>query len=183
MKTKKLNIKDVIVFQPEKIEDERGHFFESFKEKYFSEVTGRKITVLQENTSFSYKGVIRGLHYQLPPFEQGKLIKVENGEIFDVAVDLRKNSPSFSKWVSYNLNDESNEQIWIPPGFAHGFQVISETAQISYKCDNYYSKQNERSIKWDDYELGINWPISENIRTSIKDREAKRFQDAEKFLS
>lgn len=166
-------IPDVKIFEPKVFGDERGFFFESFNQKVFEAAVGRKIEFAQDNHSKSVKGVLRGLHYQLPPMAQGKLVRVVQGEVFDVAVDIRKSSPTFGKWVGVNLSAENKRQLWIPEGFAHGFLTLSETAEFLYKATNFYSPQHEKSIVWDDATLNIDWPsISIDFSLSKKDAEA-----------
>lgn len=165
-------IKDIKLIKPSVYEDERGFFFESFNHKDFEKTIGYSIRFVQDNHSKSVKGVLRGLHYQLPPYAQGKLVRVVRGEIFDVAVDIRKSSQTFCHWVGVNLSAENKNQLWIPEGFAHGFLTLSDTAECIYKTTNYYSKAHERIIRWDDPSFNISWP--KNIRTflSKKDRNA-----------
>ena len=164
-------ISDVIIIQPQIILDERGYFFECFKKKSLDEFIGEQINFVQENESFSSKGVLRGLHYQLDPFSQSKLVRVVQGSILDIAVDIRKSSPTFGEYISKELNDINKTQLFIPKGFAHGFVVLSENALISYKVDNYYSPIHERGIAYNDSELNIDWRISKkNILLSQKDK-------------
>ncbi|EFJ4397557.1 dTDP-4-dehydrorhamnose 3,5-epimerase, partial [Escherichia coli] len=146
----KTEIPDVLIFEPKVFGDERGFFMESFNQRQFEEIVGRKISFVQDNHSKSKKGVLRGLHYQLPPFAQGKLVRCINGEVYDVAVDLRPESINYGKWVGIILSAENKKQLWIPEGFAHGFLVISEFAEFAYKTTNYYSKESERGIRWND---------------------------------
>lgn len=178
----KTEIEDVIIIEPRIFEDERGYFYESFNHKQFEEAIGRNISFVQDNHSKSNKGVLRGLHYQLPPMAQGKLVRVIQGEVFDVAVDIRKSSPTFGKWVGEVLSADNKKQLWIPEGFAHGFLTLSETAEFLYKTTNYYSKENERSIKWDDCNISIKWPSEENnILLSEKDSISDNFLEADLF--
>ena len=181
MQATRLAIPDVVVFEPKVFGDERGFFFESFNQKIFEEATGLKREFVQDNHSKSQKGVLRGLHYQLPPMAQGKLVRVTQGEVFDVAVDIRKNSPTFGQWVSANLSAENNKQMWIPEGFAHGFITLSETAEFLYKTTNYYSPEHERCIAWDDKTVNIGWPEGVAAQLSAKDKLGKAFVDAEVF--
>jgi dTDP-4-dehydrorhamnose 3,5-epimerase len=153
-------IADVLLIEPKVFGDERGFFFESFNEKAFQQATGLDLTFVQDNHSKSAKNVLRGLHYQLPPKAQGKLVRVVQGEVFDVAVDLRKGSKTFGQWVGQILSAENKRQLWIPPGFAHGFLTLSETAEFLYKTTDYYSPEHERAIRWDDAEIGIDWPLT-----------------------
>ncbi|MEI4963072.1 dTDP-4-dehydrorhamnose 3,5-epimerase [Aeromonas caviae] len=176
----KTAIPDVLIFEPKVFGDGRGFFFESFNHKLFEEAVGYPVSFVQDNHSKSSKGVLRGLHYQLPPHAQGKLVRCVAGEVFDVAVDIRKSSPSFGQWVGVHLSGENKRQLWIPEGFAHGFFTISETAEFLYKTTNYYSPKNERSILWNDKEININW--GEIIpMLSEKDKVAVGFSFAECF--
>ncbi|MEN3759935.1 dTDP-4-dehydrorhamnose 3,5-epimerase [Aeromonas veronii] len=168
----KTTIPDVLIFEPKVFGDERGFFFESFNHKLFEEAVGYPVTFVQDNHSKSSKGVLRGLHYQLPPHAQGKLVRCVVGEVFDVAVDIRKSSPTFGQWVGVNLSSENKRQLWIPEGFAHGFLTLSETAEFLYKTTNYYAPQSERAFRWDDKQVDINWPFSESISLSVKDNTA-----------
>jgi dTDP-4-dehydrorhamnose 3,5-epimerase len=162
-------IPDVKIIEPKVFGDERGFFFESFNQKVFEAAIGRKVEFVQDNHSKSVKGVLRGLHYQLPPMEQGKLVRVVQGEVFDVAVDIRKSSPTFGKWVGVNLSAENKRQLWIPEGFAHAFLTLSETAEFLYKTTNFYSPEHEKTIIWDDFDLSIKWPIDKTPNLSKKD--------------
>lgn len=175
----KTAIPDVLIFEPKVFGDERGFFFESFNHKLFEEAVGYPVTFVQDNHSKSSKGVLRGLHYQLPPHAQGKLVRCVAGEVFDVAVDIRKSSPTFGQWVGVHLSGENKRQLWIPEGFAHGFVTLTETAEFLYKTTNYYSPQSEGSIRWDDPHVGVEWPIFEEPSLSIKDRyESVSFQNS-----
>ncbi|EFB9969826.1 dTDP-4-dehydrorhamnose 3,5-epimerase [Escherichia coli] len=165
----KTEIPDVLIFEPKVFGDERGFFMESFNQKVFEEAVGRKVEFVQDNHSKSSKGVLRGLHYQLEPYAQGKLVRCVVGEVFDVAVDIRKSSPTFGKWVGGNLSAENKRQLWIPEGFAHGFLVLSEIAEFVYKTTNYYHPESEGCIKWDDSFLMIDWP-NKPIAISEKDK-------------
>ena len=182
MKISSTYLKDVKLIEPKIFQDNRGVFFESFNQSLFSSKVCRDITFVQDNHSKSYKGVLRGLHYQIPPHAQAKLIRVVSGEIFDVAVDIRKSSPSFGKWVGKILSGENKKQLWIPEGFAHGFYVLSKYAEVSYKSSSLYKKEFERSIKWNDPDLGIDW-FNNGISPllSIKDSNAELFAKAEVF--
>lgn len=169
----KTKIPDVLIFEPKVFSDERGFFFESFNQKIFEEAVGRKVEFVQDNHSKSSKGVLRGLHYQLEPYAQGKLVRCVVGEVFDVAVDIRKSSSTFGKWVGVNLSSENKRQLWIPEGFAHGFLVLSETAEFVYKTTNFYSYPHERSIIWSDSNINISWPLPNSmINLSKKDKMA-----------
>jgi len=180
MKITPLSIPDVLLIEPFIFEDERGFFFESFREDIFRKETLLDVSFVQENHSKSSKGVLRGLHYQLPPYAQGKLVRVIQGEVFDVAVDLRKSSPNFGKYVSQILSAENRKQIWIPEGFAHGFLTLSQTSEFLYKTTNFYNSEYERSIIWNDETLQVSWP-KEKIKLSSKDSLAKKFNDADFF--
>ncbi|EKK5172877.1 dTDP-4-dehydrorhamnose 3,5-epimerase, partial [Cronobacter sakazakii] len=157
MKVVKTDISDVLIFEPKVFGDDRGFFFESFNQKTFMEAVGRKVTFVQDNHSKSACGVLRGLHYQLDPYAQGKLVRCVVGEVFDVAVDIRKNSTTFGKWVGVNLSADNKRQLWIPEGFAHGFLVLSETAEFVYKTTNYYNPESDRGIIWNDEDISIEW--------------------------
>ncbi len=159
MKATPTAIPDVIVFEPKVFGDDRGFFFESFRLDVFNEAVGRTVTFVQDNHSKSSRNVLRGLHCQLPPREQGKLVRVVQGEVFDVAVDIREGSATHGKWVAEILNAENKKQLWIPPGFAHGFVTLSDTAEFLYKTTDYYAPELERSIRWDDPTLAIDWPV------------------------
>ena len=172
MEFERLAIPDVILLKPKVFGDERGFFMESWNQKVFDDIVGYPVSFVQDNHSRSVKGVLRGLHYQLPPMAQGKLVRVVQGEVFDVAVDIRKSSPTFGKWVSAVLNGENHHQLWIPPGFAHGFLTLSAAAEFIYKTTNYYSKSSERTIKFNDNKLNIKWPPIESYLLSEKDSKA-----------
>ena len=172
----KTEIPDVLIFEPKVFGEERGFFFESFNQKVFEEAVGRKVEFVQDNHSKSSKGVLRGLHYQLEPYAQGKLVRCAVGEVFDVAVDIRKSSPTFGKWIGVNLSAENKRQLWIPEGFAHGFLVLSETAEFLYKTTNYYNPQSDRGIIWNDPSLNIKWPLAEKPILSKKDSEQKKIE-------
>ncbi|VYU74750.1 dTDP-4-dehydrorhamnose 3,5-epimerase [Metakosakonia massiliensis] len=164
-------IPEVFIFEPRVFGDARGFFFESFNQKIFDEAVGRKVEFVQDNHSQSQKGVLRGLHYQLDPHAQGKLVRCVEGEVFDVAVDIRENSATFGKWVGVVLSAENKRQLWIPEGFAHGFLTLSDTAQFLYKATNFYAPQSERSIIWNDADIAIEWPAVESIVLSAKDEQ------------
>ena len=180
MKTTPLDIPDVVRFEPKIFGDERGFFFESFNHRQFEDAIGRSVQFVQDNHSRSVKGVLRGLHYQLHR-AQGKLVRVVHGEVFDVAVDIRRSSPTFGKWVGSYLSAENKHQLWVPEGFAHGFVVLSESAEFLYKSTDYYAPEHERCIRWDDPLIGIDWPIVGEPALSGKDRQGKRLADAEVF--
>jgi dTDP-4-dehydrorhamnose 3,5-epimerase len=167
----RLRIPEVVLFEPQVFADERGYFFESFNQAFFEEATSLKHRFVQDNQSRSRKGVLRGLHYQLPPKAQGKLVRVVQGEIFDVAVDIRRDSPTFGQWVAEILSAENRKQLWIPTGFAHGFVTLSDTAECLYKTTDFYSREHERCIGWNDAEIGIVWPVVAPILSS-KDAQA-----------
>ena len=181
MKITALKIPDVKLIEPEVFEDNRGYFFESFNQDKFKKAIGRSVIFIQENQSMSKKGVIRGLHYQKEPFAQGKLVRAIQGEIFDVIVDIRKSSLTFGQHISYFLSEDNNKQIWVPPGFAHGFLVTSEIAIIQYKASNFYSPANEGCIIWNDPYLNIQWPRLDKIVLSKKDMAGRFFEDADFF--
>jgi dTDP-4-dehydrorhamnose 3,5-epimerase len=158
MKVTRTAIPDVLVIEPKVFGDARGFFFESFNERAFREATGVDARFVQDNHSRSAKGVLRGLHYQLQQ-PQGKLVRVVRGAVFDVAVDIRRSSPTFGKWVGVELSEENHLQFWVPAGFAHGFVVLSDSADFLYKTTDYYAPQHERCILWNDADLGITWPV------------------------
>lgn len=174
-------IPDVLLIEPKVFGDERGFFFESFNQRAFQEATGLDLAFVQDNHSKSARNVLRGLHYQLPPKAQGKLVRVVQGEVFDVAVDLRKSSKTFGQWVGQILSAENKQQLWIPPGFAHGFLTLSESAEFIYKTTDYYSQAHERAIRWDDAEIGINWSLQGEPLLAAKDFAAERLSEAEVF--
>lgn len=174
MKATTLAIPDVFLIEPQVFGDERGFFFESFNQAKFEQAIGKKVTFVQDNHSKSSKGVLRGLHYQ-DPKPQGKLVRVTQGEVFDVAVDIRKNSPTFGKWVAEILSAENKKQLWIPEGLAHGFLVLSETAEFLYKTTDYYAPEFEKCIIWNDPTLNISWPLSGPPKLSSKDQQGVLF--------
>ena len=182
MKATPLSIPEVLLFEPTVFSDDRGFFFESFNQDLFEEATGLSPNFVQDNHSQSTKGVLRGLHYQLPPKAQGKLIRVIQGEVFDVAVDIRKESPTFGNWISEILSAKNKKQLWIPEGFAHGFLTLSDTAELIYKTTNYYAPNLDRSICWNDSDIGIDWPNTEPT-LSNKDIDGAALLDAEMFTS
>ncbi len=170
MKVTLLKIPDVKLIEPEVFEDERGFFYESYNQQKFNEAVGLDVTFVQDNHSKSIKGVLRGLHYQEAPFEQGKLVRVIAGEVFDVAVDVRKDSPTYGQWVAEVLSGENKKQLWIPEGFAHGFLTLSNEAEFLYKTTDFYNKESEKSIHWKNNEFNIDWPeVEERVLTSKKD--------------
>jgi len=158
MKVTPLKIPEILVLEPKIYHDERGFFFESFNQKVFEEATGNKVTFVQDNHSFSTKGVLRGLHYQRQPKAQGKLVRVVRGAVFDVAVDIRPDSPTFGHWVGETLSAENKKQLWIPENFAHGFLTLSDEAEFLYKTTNYYAADFEDGIRFDDPDIAIEWP-------------------------
>lgn len=173
-------IPDVLVLEPKIFGDARGFFFESYNRRVFAKTTGFDPEFVQDNHSCSERGVLRGLHYQIRQ-PQGKLIRVVAGEVFDVAVDLRKNSPTFGKWVGEILSADNKRMMWVPEGFAHGFLVLSEQAEFLYKTTDYYAPEYERCIQWDDPALAIDWPLHSAPRLSAKDTQGIPFADAEIF--
>lgn len=180
MKVIPTKIPEVLLIQPKVFGDERGFFFESFNKKQFEEVTGITAEFVQDNHSKSTKGVLRGLHYQIKQ-PQGKLVRVTNGEVFDVAVDLRKSSATFGQWVGLLLTAENKNQLWIPKGFAHGFVVLSDSAEFLYKTTDYYAPEHERCIRWDDSDLSIDWQYEDMPIVSEKDANGVKFKSADLF--
>ncbi len=181
MKVTRLAIPDVVLIEPKVFGDARGFFFESFNQKAFNEATGTNHQFVQDNHSRSSKGVLRGLHYQIqqPP---GKLVRVVRGAVFDVAVDIRKSSPTFGQWVAEELSEDNHRQLWVPPGFAHGFMVLSETAEFLYKTTDYYAPHYERCIAWNDPVIGIEWPhLAQAPVLSAKDQQGVQLGDADVF--
>jgi dTDP-4-dehydrorhamnose 3,5-epimerase len=181
MKVISTKIPEVIIIEPQVFGDDRGFFLESYNEKTFAQKTGINAKFVQDNHSRSAKNVLRGLHYQIQQ-PQGKLVRVVIGEVFDVAVDIRKNSPTFGEWVSCLLSAENKRLFWVPPGFAHGFLVLSETADFLYKTTDYYAPEYERAILWNDPTLNIDWPLQTTPILSAKDQAAQPLQTAEVFL-
>ncbi|MGN5002994.1 dTDP-4-dehydrorhamnose 3,5-epimerase [Aeromonas sp. 82P] len=171
----KTAIPDVLVFEPKVFGDERGFFFESFNHKLFEEAVGYPVNFVQDNHSKSSKGVLRGLHYQLPPHAQGKLVRCVAGEVFDVAVDIRKSSPTFGQWVGVHLSGENKRQLWIPEGFAHGFLTLSTNTEVLYKTTDYYNPSCERGFRWNDPYLNIKWGDEQKPILSEKDNNAVSF--------
>lgn len=176
----KTSIPEVIIVEPKVFGDDRGFFFESFSQARFDEVVGRSVKFVQDNHSKSSKNVLRGLHYQIQQ-PQGKLVRVTQGTVLDVAVDIRKSSPTFGQHVAVELSDENKRQLWIPEGFAHGFLVLSDTAEFLYKTTDYYAPAHERSIIWNDPTIAIQWPSTFTPLLSAKDQQAKLLADAEVF--
>lgn len=173
-------IPDVLIFEPRVFGDDRGFFMESFNARTFTDLTGLKREFVQDNHSRSQKGVLRGLHYQIQN-PQGKLVRVVSGSVFDVAVDLRQSSPTFGRWEGLELSAENKRMLWVPEGFAHGFLVLSDSAEFLYKTTDYYFPQHERSLLWSDPALGINWPLDGQPLLSAKDTSAKPLNEAEVF--
>ena len=181
MQTSRLAIPDVILIEPKVFGDARGFFFESFNQRAFNAATGTDYAFVQDNHSRSSRGVLRGLHYQIQQ-PQGKLVRVVQGAVFDVAVDIRKSSPTFGQWVGAELSADNHHQLWVPPGFAHGFVVLSETAEFLYKTTDYYAPEYERCIAWDDPALAIDWKdIKLTIKLSNKDQQGSKMDNAELF--
>jgi dTDP-4-dehydrorhamnose 3,5-epimerase len=173
-------IPEVLILEPKVFGDDRGFFFESFNERTFAEKTGVSARFVQDNHSRSVRNVLRGLHYQIRQ-PQGKLIRVTAGEIFDVAVDIRRSSPTFGKWTATTLSAGNKKMVWVPPGFAHGFLVTGDYAEVQYKTTDYYAPQHERCIAWNDHDLDILWPIRDDPLLSRKDRAGVAFKAAELF--
>ena len=176
MKFSRAEISDIIIIEPSVFSDERGYFFESFKQNELNKFLGYDVNFCQDNESKSTYGVLRGLHYQEPPFAQAKLVRVIQGSVLDVAVDIRQDSPTFGRHISVELNDQNKKQLFIPKGFAHGFVTLSETAIFSYKVDNYYNIEFDRGIAFDDSLLGIDWKIKD-LKISIKDSSNPNFTE------
>jgi dTDP-4-dehydrorhamnose 3,5-epimerase len=180
MNMNKTELPGVLVLEPKVFGDERGFFFESFNTRRFAELTGVSAPFVQDNHSRSVRGVLRGLHYQIRQ-PQGKLVRVVAGEVFDVAVDLRRASPTFGRWSGTLLTAENKRQVWIPEGFAHGFVVLSETAEFLYKTTDYWAPEHERCIRWDDPAIGVRWPLEAAPKVSAKDAQGTSLSEAEVF--
>lgn len=184
MKATRLAIPEVVLLQPRVFGDERGFFYESFNQQRFEEAIGRSVSFVQDNHSCSAKGVLRGLHYQVQQ-PQGKLVRVVAGEVFDVAVDLRASSPTFGQWVGTLLSVENKRQLWIPEGFAHGFLVLSDSAEFLYKTTDYYAPQHERCLQWNDAQVAIDWPLVRlhgvALQLSVKDQQGLPLASAETY--
>jgi dTDP-4-dehydrorhamnose 3,5-epimerase len=178
MKVTPTTIPDVLLIEPRVFGDARGFFFESFNRQGFREATGLDLDFVQDNHSRSGKGVLRGLHYQIEQ-PQGKLVRVVRGAVFDVAVDIRRGSATFGQWVGTELSEDNHRQLWIPPGFAHGFMVLSDSADFLYKTTDYYAPAHERCIAWNDPDIGIDWPADVTPQLSAKDQGGKRLADAD----
>ncbi|MDC7716259.1 dTDP-4-dehydrorhamnose 3,5-epimerase [Vogesella sp. DC21W] len=174
-------IPDVKIIEPKVFGDERGYFYESFSQRLFDEAVGHHVDFVQDNHSRSARGVLRGLHYQLPPFAQGKLVRCTVGEVFDVAVDIRRSSPTFGHWLGVHLSAENKRQLWIPAGFAHGFVTLSEHAEFLYKTTQYYAPSHDRGILWNDPAIGIAWPDAGALQLSGKDQIQPLLAAAELF--
>ena len=180
MKILKTDIEGVYIIEPHLFEDERGYFFEAFSERKFAELTGIETRFVQDNESRSTKGVVRGLHFQLAPHAQSKLVRAVRGKILDIAVDIRRGSPTFGKHITVELSEHNHRQLFIPRGFAHGFSVLEGDAIVEYKCDNYYAPETEGAIRWDDPTLAIDWHIADNeVIVSAKDKTNKLFEECE----
>lgn len=173
-------IPDVLVIEPKVFGDTRGFFFESFNQRDFNQAVGLALQFVQDNHSRSARGVLRGLHYQIRQ-PQGKLVRVVRGAVFDVAVDVRRSSPTFGRWVGVELTEENHRQLWVPPGFAHGFLVISDSADFLYKTTDYYAPEYERCINWNDADIGINWPLTMDPQLSGRDQAGRGLAQAEVF--
>ena len=173
-------IADVLLLEPRVFQDDRGFFLETWNAREFRDEIKLDVQFVQDNHSFSTRDVLRGLHYQIRQ-PQGKLVRVTRGRIFDVAVDLRRSKPTFGRWVGYELSEENIRQLWIPPGFAHGFLVLSEIADVLYKTTDYYCAEHERCLVWDDPEIGIEWPLDHEPVLSVKDQSGFSFAQAEAF--
>lgn len=180
MKIHSTGIEGLLLLEPTRFADERGYFYESFNEKRFSEQIG-PYTFVQDNQSASIRGTLRGLHYQLAPESQGKLVRVVTGSVWDVAVDIRRSSATFGKWYGVELTADNHLQLWIPPGFAHGFVTLSESATFQYKVTRYWSREHERCIRWDDSDLAIDWKIATPPLLSPKDLQGSAFSGADLF--
>jgi dTDP-4-dehydrorhamnose 3,5-epimerase len=174
------SLPDVLILEPKVFGDNRGFFFESFNQREFAQATGLDVNFVQDNHSKSAQGVLRGLHYQIQ-HPQGKLVRVTQGEVFDVGVDLRRSSPTFGKWEGVILSAENKRQLWVPPGFAHGFVVTSKSAEFLYKTTDYWYPEHEQSLLWNDPTISIEWPIDFEPQLAVKDAAGKAFADADKF--
>ena len=176
------NLPEVLILEPRVFPDARGFFMESYSERVFDKLLGRPVRFVQDNHSLSRRGVLRGLHYQRPPNAQSKLVRVVSGRIFDVAVDVRRGSSTFGHWIGVNLSAENRRQLWVPAGFAHGFLVLSESADVLYKTDAYYAPESEASLRGDDPDVGIVWPpIATTVQLSDRDRAAPLLGTIEAF--
>ncbi|MGB1557034.1 MAG: dTDP-4-dehydrorhamnose 3,5-epimerase [Oceanococcaceae bacterium] len=181
MKVETTALEGVLILEPKLFGDARGWFMEAYNARAFTEATGLTPNFVQDNQSLSSRGVLRGLHYQLGEHPQDKLVRVLSGEIFDVAVDIRRSSPTFGQWVGVHLSGQNRRQVWVPRGFAHAFVVLSETAEVLYKVTDVYDPAGERSIRWDDPAIGIDWPLDTPPLLSAKDADAPLLADADLF--
>jgi dTDP-4-dehydrorhamnose 3,5-epimerase len=181
MRVSETELAGVFVLEPDVHDDERGFFMESYSKRRLDEALGRDVSFVQDNHSRSRRGVLRGLHYQAVPHPQAKLVRAVIGEIFDVAVDVRRSSPNFGRWVGVNLSAENRRQLWIPEGFAHGFLTLSDSTEVLYKSSDYYAPECERSIRWDDPSISIGWPLTLKPTLSAKDSSAPPMSQAELF--
>lgn len=173
MKVIETSLPGVLILEPRVFGDDRGHFFESWNQQKFDAAVGHAVHFVQDNQSHSRRGVLRGLHFQRPPHAQGKLVRVTSGRVFDVAVDIRRDSPTFGRWAGVELSDENHRQFWIPPGFAHGFLTLSESADFLYKTTDYYAPQSEGAVLWNDPAIGIEWPdCGVDLTLAAKDAQA-----------
>ena len=180
MKIHATHLPGVLIIEPKVFGDARGFFFESFNRREFQDATGVDVNFVQDNHSRSGRGVLRGLHYQIDQ-PQGKLVRVTRGAVFDVAVDMRKSSPAFGQWAGAELSEDNHRQLWVPPGFAHGFLVLSDSADFLYKTTDYYAPQHERCLAWNDPAVGIAWPLDGEPTLSAKDQSGRSLADAECF--
>ena len=182
MKALPLTIPEVVLIEPTVFRDDRGYFFGSFNQRVFEEAVGQRVTFVQDNHSRSAKGVLRGLHYQLPPHAQGKLVRVTQGAVYDVAVDIRRSSPTFGRWVGAELSADNFRQLWIPPGFAHGFVALADDTDFLYKTTDVWVKSCDRAIRWDDPAIAVDWPLPLAVpRVAAKDAAAPLLRDADLF--
>jgi dTDP-4-dehydrorhamnose 3,5-epimerase len=182
MRVTPTDLPEVLILEPVVHGDERGFFLESFNQRAFDAAVGRHVAFVQDNHSRSRRGVLRGLHYQLPPHAQGKLVRLVRGRVFDVAVDMRRSSPRFGRWVGVELSGENHRLLWIPPGFAHGFLVLSDEADFLYKTTDYYAPECEAAVRWDDSKIGIGWPLPDApAQVSSRDASAPSFAQAATF--
>lgn len=176
------SLREVVALEPRVFSDDRGYFYESFNASHFAEATGLELDFVQDNHSRSIKGVLRGIHYQLPPAAQGKLVRVVEGVVFDVAVDIRRSSPTYGQWVGVELTAENHRQLWVPPGFGHGFLALSDSVQLLYKTTDYYAPEYDRAIRWNDPDIDVAWPLDgATPLLSDKDAAAPFLADAEVF--
>jgi dTDP-4-dehydrorhamnose 3,5-epimerase len=182
MKVTRTAIEGLLILEPKVFVDERGFFLESYNQRVFEGALGGQVRFVQDSQSHSVKGVLRGIHYQLPPHAQGKLVRVTQGTVFDVAVDMRRSSPSFGRWFGVEISGHNHRQVWLPPGLAHGFLVTSDSADFLYKATRYYAPDAERCVRWDDPAIAIAWPrLSCSFALSTRDAEAPLFVDVPTF--